>query len=59
MASAFSHTFVAPALGKAFQHPIMAWPVLLSGSVYSIVPDLDVIGFTSASNTETSGVIAA
>ncbi len=46
MASAFSHTFVALALGKAFQHPIMTWPVLLSGAVCSIVPDLDVIGFS-------------
>lgn len=45
MASAFSHTFVALALGKAFQHPIMRWPVLLSGAICSIVPDLDVIGF--------------
>ena len=45
MASAFSHAVVAVALGKAFQHPIMTWPVLLSGAVCSIVPDLDVIGF--------------
>ena len=45
MASAFSHAFVALALGKALQHPIMTWPVLLSGAVCSIVPDLDVIGF--------------
>jgi len=45
MASAFSHTFIALTIGKAFQHPIMTWPVLLSGAVCSIVPDLDVIGF--------------
>lgn len=37
-----SHTFVALALGKAFQHPISAWSVLLSRAVGSIVPDLDV-----------------
>lgn len=45
MASAFSHTLAALVLGKAFQHPIMTWPVLLSSAVCSIVPDLDVIGF--------------
>lgn len=45
MASAFSHAFVALALGKAFQHSIMTWPVLLSGAVCSVVPDLDVLGF--------------
>jgi hypothetical protein len=59
MAFAFSHTFVALALGKAFQHPVMAWPVLLSGAVCSIGPDLDVIGLFFAFNTVTSGVIAA
>ncbi|MCS6306343.1 MAG: hypothetical protein H8K07_22175 [Nitrospira sp.] len=58
MAFAFSHTFVALALGKTFQHPIMAWPVLLSGAVCSIVPALDVIGFYFGFNTATSGVIA-
>lgn len=45
MASAFSHAFVALALGKVFQHPTMRWPILLSGAVCSIIPDLDVIGF--------------
>ena len=45
MASAFSHAFVAFALGKASSHPIMTWPVLLLGTTCSIVPDLDVIGF--------------
>lgn len=45
MASEFSHTFVALALGKAIQHPSMTWPVLLSGAGCSIIPDLDVIGF--------------
>ena len=45
MASAFSHAFVALALGKASLHPIMTWEVLLLGMTCSIVPDLDVIGF--------------
>lgn len=45
MASAFSHAFVALALGKASSHPIMTWKVLLLGTTCSIVPDLDVIGF--------------
>lgn len=46
MASAFSHAFVALALGKAPQHPGMTPPVLLLGAVCSIVPDFDVIGFS-------------
>jgi len=37
----------------------MTWPVLLSGAVCSIVPDLDVIGFYFGSITAISGVIAA
>ncbi len=45
MASAFSHAFVALALGKASAHPIITWPVSLLGMTCSIVPDLDVIGF--------------
>lgn len=45
MASAFSHAFVALALGKASPHPTMTWQVLLLGMTCSIVPDLDVIGF--------------
>ncbi len=45
MASAFTHTFVALALGKTFQHPIMTWRLLLLGMTCSIVPDLDVMGF--------------
>jgi inner membrane protein len=45
MASAFSHAFVALALGKAAPHPIMTWQVLLIGMTCSIIPDLDVIGF--------------
>lgn len=46
MASAFSHAFVALALGKASRHPIMTWQVLILGMACSIVPDLDVIGFS-------------
>lgn len=45
MASAFSHAFVALALGKASTHPIMTWQVVLLGMACSIVPDLDVLGF--------------
>ncbi|OQW34069.1 MAG: hypothetical protein A4E19_18835 [Nitrospira sp. SG-bin1] len=45
MASAFSHAFVALVLGKSLRYPAMTWPVLLTGAVCSIVPDLDVIGF--------------
>ena len=46
MASAFSHAFVALALGKAPRHPAFTWPVLFLGMACSIVPDLDVIGFS-------------
>lgn len=46
MASAFSHAFVALALGKAPRHPVFTWPVLFLGMACSIVPDLDVIGFS-------------
>jgi inner membrane protein len=45
MASAFSHAFVALALGKAIPHRAMKRPLLLTGAICSIVPDLDVIGF--------------
>lgn len=46
MASAFSHALVALALGKTASHRAMTWPVILLGAVCSVVPDLDVIGFT-------------
>ena len=46
MASAFSHAFVAFALGKAPQHPVLSWPVLFLGMICSVVPDVDVIGFS-------------
>lgn len=45
MASAFSHAFVALALGKAPHHPVFTWPVLFLGMACSIIPDLDVVGF--------------
>ncbi|WP_413936063.1 metal-dependent hydrolase [Nitrospira sp. BLG_1] len=45
MASAFSHAFVALALGKAIPHRAMKRPLLLTGAICSIAPDLDVIGF--------------
>ena len=45
MASAFSHAFVALALGKILRYQAPTWPVLLTGAVCSVVPDLDVIGF--------------
>lgn len=46
MASAFSHAFVALALGRATQNPVMTRQVLLVGMACSVVPDLDVIGFS-------------
>lgn len=46
MASAFSHAFVALAIGRAAHHPVMTWQVLFLGMACSIIPDLDVIGFS-------------
>lgn len=46
MASAFSHAFVALALGRATPHPVMTRQVLYVGMACSMVPDLDVIGFS-------------
>ncbi len=46
MASAFSHAFVALALGRANYHPLMTRQVLFLGMACSILPDLDVIGFS-------------
>jgi len=45
MASAFSHAIVALAMGKAFQNKELSWRELFLGGLYSVVPDLDVIGF--------------
>ena len=46
MASAFSHAFVALAFGKVPQHPILTWPIVFMGMICSIIPDVDVIGFS-------------
>src|SRR5829696_6346141 len=46
MASAFSHAFVAFAFGKLPQRPPFTWRMLILGMVCSVVPDLDVIGFS-------------
>lgn len=46
MASAFSHAFVALALGKIASPRVITRPVLLTGAVCAIVPDLDVVGFS-------------
>ena len=45
MASAFSHAFVALAMGKAFQSKELSWRELFLGALCSVVPDLDVSGF--------------
>src|ERR1044071_2256720 len=44
MASAFSHAFVALAMGKAVQNKELGWRELSVGALCSVVPDLDVIG---------------
>ena len=36
---------MAVTLGKTVPHDAITWPVLLTGAVCSIAPDLDVIGF--------------
>lgn len=45
MASAFSHAVVALSLGKAPRSPFLTLPIVLLGTVCSIVPDVDVVGF--------------
>ena len=45
MASAFSHAFVAVAMGKAFRNDVLRWRELSLGAFCSALPDLDVIGF--------------
>ena len=47
MASAFSHAFVALAMGKAFRNKELSWRELVLGAFCSVLPDLDVIGFLS------------
>ena len=46
MASAFSHAIVALAMGKAFRTKELSWRELSLGALCSVVPDLDVIGFS-------------
>ena len=45
MASAFSHAFVAAALGSAYARHTMPWYFWLLSITCSILPDADVIGF--------------
>ena len=45
MASAFSHAFVALAMGKAFRNKELGLRELSLGALCSTVPDLDVLGF--------------
>jgi inner membrane protein len=46
MASEFSHAIVALAMGKAFQNKELSWRELFLGALCSVVPDIDVIGFS-------------
>ena len=46
MASAFSHALVALAMGKAFQNKVLSRRELALGACCSVLPDLDVIGFS-------------
>ena len=46
MASAFSHAIVAVAMGRSFQHKELGLRELLLGAFCSVVPDLDVFGFS-------------
>lgn len=46
MASALSHAIVALAMGKAFRNKELSWRELFLGALCSVVPDLDVIGFS-------------
>jgi Predicted membrane-bound metal-dependent hydrolases len=45
MASAFSHAFVAVALGSAYARPRVPWYFWVLSITCSILPDADVIGF--------------
>jgi hypothetical protein len=59
MASAFSHAVAALSIGTCFYQPQIPKRVWVAGALCSVLPDVDVIGFASASTTATSGVIAA
>lgn len=45
MASAFSHAFVALALGKVPRQSLFSWRTVCLGMVCSVLPDVDVVGF--------------
>src|SRR5436853_7358333 len=45
MASAFSHAFVAIALGKTYTGASMAWRFWVLSAFCAVVPDVDVVGF--------------
>ena len=45
MASAFSHAFVALALGKVPRQSLFTWRTVCLGMLCSVLPDLDVVGF--------------
>src|SRR2546423_14887298 len=45
MASAFSHAFVAIAIGKTYTGARMPWRCWVLSALCAVVPDVDVIGF--------------
>ena len=45
MASAFSHAVAALSIGTCFYQPQIPKRVWIAGAVYSVAPDVDVIGF--------------
>jgi inner membrane protein len=45
MASAFSHAFVALAMGKSSQSRVMDGRALTLGALCAVLPDIDVVGF--------------
>jgi inner membrane protein len=46
MASAFSHAIVAASLGTAFRSPRMSGRLVALGMFFSVLPDVDVVGFS-------------
>ncbi len=46
MASAFSHVIVAASVGAAFWRPGVSSRLWALGAVFSVVPDIDVVGFS-------------
>ena len=59
MASAFSHGVAALGIGACFSGAGMPKRVWVMGVLCSVIPDLDVVGFDSASIMATSGATAA